>query len=588
VPPSLSTGERPTTADQEASSQLGFPGSGQFGDYELLELIAQGGMGVVYRARDRQLGRIVALKMIRSGSWARVEEVLRFQREARAVAQLAHPNIVPLYEVKQFAGVHFFTMAFIGGGSLAQCLSRYPNEPRAAVILMEKIARAIHHAHEQGILHRDLKPGNILLDERNEPLVSDFGLAKLLDAGPDLTRSGVILGTPAYMAPEQATGRDAQIGACTDIWALGVILYELLTGQRPFDGKSREELTPQILESDPPRPRTVRPRLDRTLETICLKCLEKEPGRRYGSAGALADDLSFWLRGEAIRARPEGWLRRGWRKFRRHPLAAAGVVLLLLAAVILPTISYYTDANRPIRELEAQLTQQERVTLVPELGQPRWSRHSLGPSVLGHEGNPAKPLLLKSLDFALLELLPRTPCKNYRLEAEVRHDSTTRLGLVGIGFGVSKHQAPEGELLWLLEFGFDDCESLRQPPGGGPPGSAVSLSVWLVQGADRHKWEGETAINQFYVPPNSLTEKPWRRLAVELRPSTLDLFWEDTPLGTVPLADLQKPVQTIARVRAQQGFAQTPLPRFGANEGVGLCVRRGSASFRRVELQPFD
>src|SRR5262249_48587976 len=236
------------------------------GPYQLLEVVGWGGMGVVYKARHTALGRIVALKTLRPDSVPNPEHIRRFTREAQAASQLSHPHIVPIYDVGEQEGQHYYTMAFLPGGSLAEHWQRLAGNPRAAAALVEKIARAVHHAHEKGIFHRDLKLGNVLLDEQGEPLVSDFGLAKLWDTDVSLTQTGEVRGTPSYMAPEQAAGRNHQIDARTDVWALGVILYELLTGARPFTGQGREEIISRILTADPPRPSSVRRTLSRSLE----------------------------------------------------------------------------------------------------------------------------------------------------------------------------------------------------------------------------------------------------------------------------------------------------------------------------------
>ncbi|HEY7422811.1 MAG TPA: serine/threonine-protein kinase [Gemmataceae bacterium] len=300
------------------------------GDYELLEQIGRGGMGVIYKARQLSLQRLVAVKMIRPDRLATTADVVRFRSEAEAAADLDHPNIAPIYEVGEHEGEHYFSMKLIGGGSLAEHLPRLRVDLRAAVELMATVARAVHHAHQRGLLHRDLKPANILLDEQGRPHVTDFGLAKRLGPKPSeasLTQQGMIIGTPSYMAPEQA---DAAGGVSTaaDVYSLGAILYELLTGRPPFRADTPLETLVQLREREPASPRSLNRRVNRDLETVCLKCLNKQPHQRYPSATALADDLERWLTGEPIQARPTGLGERAVKWARRRPALAVLVGLL--------------------------------------------------------------------------------------------------------------------------------------------------------------------------------------------------------------------------------------------------------------------
>jgi WD40 repeat protein/tRNA A-37 threonylcarbamoyl transferase component Bud32 len=308
-----------------------------FGDYELLEEIARGGMGVVFKARQASLNRSVALKMILAGQLASADDVRRFRTEAEAAANLDHPNLVPIYEVGEHQGQHYFSMKLIEGGSLST-FSREPSasaeQQRAIARLVATVARAVHYAHQRGILHRDLKPSNILLDKDGQPYVTDFGLAKRVQGDSKLTQSGAIVGTPGYMAPEQARGNKG-LSVATDVYGLGAILYELLTGRPPFQAATPLDTVLQALDREPERPRSLRAAIDRDLETVCLKCLEREPAKRYGSAEALADDLERWLHGEPIRARASTTLERVLKWARRRPATAALVAVSGLAAAVL-------------------------------------------------------------------------------------------------------------------------------------------------------------------------------------------------------------------------------------------------------------
>ncbi len=308
---------------------------GELGDYELLEEIGRGGQGVVFRARQKSLNRTVALKVISLGQWASKAHLKRFRLEAEAAARLEHPGIVPIHEVGERDGQCYFSMKFIEGGQLDEVTKREPMSIRQAVELIAKVTRTVHYAHEHGILHRDIKPGNILLDQKGEPHLTDFGLARLVETESTVTRTMEVLGTPSYMAPEQAVGDNATISSVTDVYGLGAVLYQLLTGQPPFAGGTTYETIKLLLDTEPRQPRQLNPKIDRDLSTICLKCLEKDPTRRYPSALALAEDLERWLKHEPIQARRTGIFARGKKWVRRNPsraLLAASLVALAAAA----------------------------------------------------------------------------------------------------------------------------------------------------------------------------------------------------------------------------------------------------------------
>src|SRR5437763_8538712 len=320
----------------------------RIGNYQILEEIGRGGMGVIYRARQRHSRRIVALKRILSYHADSQETLARFRREAQAAASLDHPNILPIYEVSECDdGLPFFSMKFAGGGSLLDAAPALRNEPRRSVALVARVARAVQYAHGQGILHRDLKPGNVLLDGRGEPLVSDFGLAKWLDSSSHLTRTLTIFGTPGYIAPEQVNGSSAGLGPASDIYSLGAILFDLLTGRPPFLGEHALKVIQQAGEKPAPKLRTLVLGLDRDLETICAKCLEREPGARYRSVGALAEDLECWLEGQAIAARPLSAPARALRWMRRSPAIAGMAVLLMVLGLAAGATLWKRSASSP-------------------------------------------------------------------------------------------------------------------------------------------------------------------------------------------------------------------------------------------------
>jgi serine/threonine-protein kinase len=359
------TSDQPCAPGADATGLAGLPRVRYFGDYELLEVIARGGMGVVYKARQVSLNRVVALKMILKGELATSRDVARFRAEAEAAANLDHPNIVPIYEVDEHDGQQYYAMRYVEGTSLS---GRPRADARSEARLVAAVAGAVHHAHRRGVLHRDIKPSNVLVDSAGVPLVADFGLAKRVDAERSLTESGAVVGTPRYMAPEQAAGRK-DLTVAADVYSLGVVLYERLTGRTPFTGETVLAVLRQVRETEPPRPSSITPGLDRDLETVCLKCLEKEPAKRYASAEGLAADLGRWLGGEPIEARPVGRAERLWRWCRRNPavasLSASLAAALLLGAGVAAVLAWQAHgearrADHKADEAQAEAARAER------------------------------------------------------------------------------------------------------------------------------------------------------------------------------------------------------------------------------------
>jgi len=306
-----------------------------FGDYELLEEIGRGGMGVVYRARQVSLNRIVAVKMILAGQLANDDDVKRFQTEAEAAANLTHPGIVPIFEVGLHERQHYFSMGFIDGESLARKVAEGPLPPREAAQIIEQVARAVAYAHEHGVIHRDLKPGNVLVDRDGRPHIADFGLAKRIEDDSTLTKTGQIVGTPSYMSPEQASGNLDEIGPATDVYSLGAILYASLVGRPPFHSANVGDTLNQVQTQDPVSPRQLNADVPRDLETICLKCLQKDPRGRYVTAQQLLDEVGRYLAGVPIHARPVSWPQRALRWARRRPTVAGMIVSSVVAALAL-------------------------------------------------------------------------------------------------------------------------------------------------------------------------------------------------------------------------------------------------------------
>jgi serine/threonine protein kinase len=518
--------------------------------YQVLEEVGEGGMGIVYQARDLTLGRTVALKLLLSGEVASPRQVRRFHREAQVLAQLTHENIVPVYEARLLAGRPYFAMQFIRGGSLARQLPRFRDDPQAAAVLMEKVARAVDYAHEHGVLHRDLKPANILLDEEGKPWVSDFGLAKLLTA-PDtssdtsgseeaaeshaaagnrvvtadsvLTHLGAMPGTPAYMAPEQLDPEGGTISPATDVWALGVVLYELFTGQRPFAGQTREELFEQIRRGSPRSLRKEAPRLDGRLQRIVLRCLEKDPRRRYSGAAELAEALA------ALRSQPAP---------RWHTLLTlfCGTALLIAMVVTLgsrgerrvdPYQNYLRDTSSVLQRLE----QGEAVDLV---GPSQLPSHY----VRAGEGATKVQLATSGLNFfssalGLVELLPHVPLKRYRIIAELQHDhcDNPTIGLVGIYCKGAHARAGEMQYHLLHLLTLNDCVApLREVAGKGKENVHIAwlkfVAIRLDDSPNLKKDElpykylfhdrSATRATTLYPPLPPNCPKPWRTIVLEV------------------------------------------------------------------------
>jgi tRNA A-37 threonylcarbamoyl transferase component Bud32 len=541
--------------------------------YEILERLGKGGMGVVYRARHRALDRVVALKMLRGGDLSDSSEVRRFTAEALAMARLDHPHVVPIYEVGEHQGQPYFTMKLLVGGSLDRHLGRFRADPRRAVGLVEKVARAVHYLHEHKILHRDLKPLNILLDEHDEPFVSDFGLAKLLEGGLDLTVEGTVLGTLPYMAPEQARGQTHLFGSQTEVWTLGVILYELLTGSRPFAGRDRGEVTRLILAADFPRPRELRQEIDPALERIVLRCLRKVPGDRYPSAEVLAEDLRGWLLGRRP-SRLTGFLSGGYRRAKRHPIMLGAGTLSVVAGVLLA--GAFLGERWGVDSIEnpdtAVRAPTPSIRLVGQQGGPlRPPSWAVGEEV-GQQG--LSPLdgsyLVSSSDLSLLEFGDGIRWPGYRLEAEVRHDESAR-GEVGVYVGRKGWQTARGTEHTFCKVGFADGLRL----GGG----RTELVFHHLAGRGL---SGATLGYRGFTPAGPGVAKVWHRVVVEVTSRELHVFWDGTSLGKVAVPQIEERADGVMKEVPGDGALFDPAG------GFGLYVYDGAASFRKVTVRPIS
>ena len=546
--------------------------------YEILRELGVGGMGIVYQARDVALGRVVALKMIRGGSLAGGPALNRFRREGLAMGQLDHPHIVPILHHGEHQGQPFYTMRFMAGGSLENRREQIGADVRRAVAFMEKVARAVQYLHDKKILHRDLKPLNILLDESGEPHVTDFGLAKFVESDFDLsqTQPGAILGTWQFMAPEQALGRTEQVGPATDVWALGVILYLLLIGRRPFEGRERDDLVKRIVKAEPARPSKMRREIDRDLEAIILKCLEKTPGRRYASAGTLADDLHHWLQGEPIVARPDSKPRRLWRALRRHPIRSMAVTLLVGGLAGLAIGSGASELKRLLTPAPVVNPPDPPIVLIDDSG-PRTGLHWLAgeenaAAVTVHQGQPFRVSTTPEHSFALVELIPRVPWDRYRLEGDVQIESdymeprAKLLARAAIGLAHVRHSTPKGEYDAFVAISI----SAIDPNCSG----AQSLIRWM--GTDPLGFRSIQLLSpqEFHVTNSS------HRLAIEVTPDEIRSFWDHQPVRALASEDLRSSLELLAMDNP------AAMLNYDNQAGIVLYLENCTASFRNVVVEP--
>jgi serine/threonine protein kinase len=587
-----------TLVDESRPTPL--PPLRSFGDYELLEEIAQGGMGIVFKAWQKSLKRLVALKMIRAGTLASAADTQRFRHEAETVAHLDHANIVPIYEVGEHAGQWFFSMKLIEGGNVARNLDRFAGDLEWACRLLMLAARAVHHAHERGVLHRDLKPSNILLDATGQPYVTDFGLAKRMELDLDLTLPGAIVGTPGYMAPEQAFGQRGELTPATDVYGLGVILFTLLTGRPPFRGATPFETLEQVREREPERPSRINHRVDRRLEAICLKCLEKEPERRYASAAALADDLGRWLDHEPISVQPEGWTARGRRFIRRRARWITISLAILFLPVLTLLLAYLNrDLSREEQEAKGQQQAQERIAqelaagrpveLLGDSGSPasyRWS--TLEPTAKIMQTNDGA-FALQSWERGLLELVADPQQNCFRFRAEVRHDHSERQdGEVGIYCMYQQHPITGGLEHSYCLVAFNDLE-----PGkvvgvaSGPRKNLVHQSIQGHREPDQlssiHRFDTDRSLFEPALAVNA--PGPWRRLALELTPQGIQILWEGSPINQTTWEEVRQPVMTARHFTPK---LLDIIPSFDPRAALGLFVHKSSASFRRIFVEPLE
>jgi serine/threonine-protein kinase len=573
-----------------------------FGQYELLEELGHGGMGVVYKARQTRLHRLVAIKMIRTGAYAAPAERVRFRVEGEAVARLQHPHVVQVHEFNEHDGQLYLCMEYLAGGSLAGKLTGSGLPLREAARLIETLADAVEAAHRRHIVHRDLKPSNVLLTEEGTPKIGDFGLAKLLDAEGGETAPDAVLGTPSYMAPEQAEGRAKEVGTAADVYALGAILYETLTGRPPFKAATRVQTLNQVRAAEPVPPRHLRREVPPDLEAVCLRCLAKRPEQRYASAEALGRDLGRWLRGEPTAARPLPWYARAWRRAPHRALAAALLLVVGLVAVLPFLRRSPEDPDRPVKEIEEQLARHNPVTLIGETGEPAWSRFETGADASQTSRAADDAFTLSTWGRAMLVLVRDPQVERYQFHADVRHEKGGDLGEVGLVIGLTAYPAGDDVLYFFVRAAFDDIKdvtkSLGERPAGvklPPPPKANPVRLGARLYTDRKPrplWDEEIqGVAPELFQAAGASGGPWRTLKLDVTPQSIRATWgKKDVVGELPAVDLE--TNTLEALNRMQGRkAQGPplrgiSPRFNPRAPLGLYVNKGSASFRRVMIEP--
>jgi serine/threonine-protein kinase len=553
--------------------------------FEIEARLGGGGCGVVYRAQQLRLGRTVALKVLRSLAAPEPEEVELFRREATAVAKLKHSQVVQIHWFDVHEGRPYIVMEYVEGGGLDRWPAGKPMAARAAAELLAKLARAVHAVHEEGIIHRDLKPGNVLLGENGIPKIADFGLAKDLGAGVSLFHTGAIVGTPAYMAPEQAGGRSEEIAKATDVYALGAILYEALTGRPPFGSGKALDVLELVKTSMPENPTQLRTDIPRDLENICLKCLQKKTEDRYATAAALADDLDQFLRGEPLPPFKSGRTRRRLPVLRPRHWFIAGA-LFVIATIGLMFAGYYvTRPTDPETQIHEAIHRAGTYTFVGAKGRPKVIRWPIMEGIFTNPTQDNEGFAFESLRYCPLELLATPGLDRYRFSAKIRHDEKDPTGFVGLVFGVKTYPTASGDVLYSGVLRFSELKIPGDPAKGivYPNTAGVVIKYCGIAGED--------VLSHEYLVPKPLVfepvsapvgQGPWRELAVEVRPNNIRAFWEHHLIREIATKELDKHGEFLVNSNKDIGGAD---PAFHPAGGLGLFVQHGSASFKDVVLE---
>jgi eukaryotic-like serine/threonine-protein kinase len=567
----------------------------QVAGYEILEEIGHGGMGVVYKARQTALDRVVALKLIRERH-REGEGAARFRTEAQAVGRLRHPHVVAAFSFEQSGGWLALAMEYLPGGNLAALLKAGPLDPRRAAQLASQIAQGLQAAHEAGVVHRDLKPANVLLAEDGSARVADFGLARLLDSDESLTAHDAVLGTPAYMAPEQAAGLAREVGPAADVWALGAILYHCLTGRPPFRGETPYQTLQQVRTASLTPPRSLRADVPADLDVVCRKCLQREPGQRYASAAEAAADLERFLSGEKVRTRVAPAWPGGRSTVWRAAVVACAVALSVAVGFALWRQFGGSFASAPEVLLERDLKLDKPTQLIGT-GQPRVARPIVGVLPTKLTTDEDGHFAVVSTGLCMLELAADPMRDAYRLRAQIRHlryhSGPGRIGLYVGHKSVLRQPNPVHQFTMIT---FNDVvdevkqfieESEENGVKADPPkGNYVHALPTVFAGAEwkegSHSHGGGSSVPLFKA--HGAQNGDWRTLTVEVRPTGVKVFWE-TPAARLPAGELTARQVRDGLTTALKGLAEAEfLPR----GGLGLYVERSDAAFRNVVVEPLE
>lgn len=572
-------------------------------NYQILREIGAGGGGVVYHAIQELASRPVAVKILISTSKDSRE---RFLRETRALGRIRHPNVIEIYEVGECAAGPFYSMELLPGGSLAKQLKEHGKLADAdTAALLETIARGMHHVHQQGLIHRDLKPGNILLDERGQPKIADFGLAKnwLVDADAvtveQLTKSNALLGTPSYMAPEQADGDNRRLDHRCDVYGLGAIMYQCLTGKPPFSGKSAAIIIDRVVKQQPKYPSSVNPSVDQRLEAICMKCMAKKPEDRYQSAEAFADELAAWQRGGPLNTKPISRWQHISRTIHEHQQILAAATALSLLMLLMLSVGYWLnrhptpevvtlDPDRELKAIRQEIATGKPVTLIDSTGNPRWYDATQLVN-FGKSSYLDQPCHLESTKQLFVPLLRAEDVPtSYLLEADVRHESAAKgYSLAGLQFGTQTHITPDGlERVFANRLAMNDITAKSKPTFPNSIRYQIGFDVSIP---------GEGILNRdiplagLEMKPTAFTEPNlWRHMSVLVTPSTVSVSGnrsDHVPFKEFTLAEIVNQYQLNHRTFLPNETIPADVTTTPFRGALGIYVRAGSASFKNVTIR---